>query len=631
MKIVSVDIVAFGKLKNFKLNFNKDVNVILQHNSFGKSTLASFVRAMLYGLEYRKQSMYSAKNFLPWDSGGKFGGSMTLEHNGRQFRIERQFGATSRTDQAKLIDLSTGQDIATDSIGEYLLGLTAQSYEQSVYIPQETVTLANNQDFETKLSGMVQGDQEENNYNKAMDRLRQYSKSYKLERGRGGLIAQLEDKLNDAHYTLKQAIDNKANEEKLRQADQANKQRIVELEQQQKKLNQQIASLNAQQVALSRTQQDTERVKQVQQAKQFVTKYDINQILQDKSKLEQLNFASQHKTTTSSASSKIKWIVLIAIILAIAISAVGIFLVIEGQQPTGSIVIVVGLVVLCIALGVYILRPNKGTKATDDSTKQLADIVSRYQMPQDTDTQTALQTIVRLENTYNTSQTMVSMFGGLDTERIQRDQQLQRNIEGDISALTDRLSEVTNERDAIMQQTGDISRRLATIAEGVDIISTKDKIAELTQQLDNANTQYNNVQLAMQILDTARQELSTAYIPQLAHQASQLVSKATDGQFGAVLVNGEFDIQLTEQGSTHPIDCYSRGVRELTTFCFRVALSNMVFQGKVPFLIVDDTFVNLDEKHFHSAVSLLKLLAKQGTQIIYMTCHDRSKQAFAHS
>ena len=55
--------------------------------------------------------------------------------------------------------------------------------------------------------------------------------------------------------------------------------------------------------------------------------------------------------------------------------------------------------------------------------------------------------------------------------------------------------------------------------------------------------------------------------------------------------------------------------------CFRIALSELLFKGEAPLLILDDALVNLDEKNFDGAT---KIISRMGnTQVLYLTCHDR--------
>jgi len=51
MKITEVQIDNFGKLRNEKFTFSDGITVIYGRNEAGKSTLHTFLLAMLFGLE----------------------------------------------------------------------------------------------------------------------------------------------------------------------------------------------------------------------------------------------------------------------------------------------------------------------------------------------------------------------------------------------------------------------------------------------------------------------------------------------------------------------------------------------------------------------------------------------------
>ena len=147
MKLVSVSITAFGKLKNVAFNFADGVNILQQANGFGKSTLCAFVRAMLYGLNYGYKLVDGIRTndvikYMPWDSSSKFGGSMEIAHEGKTYRIERFFGATAKSESCIVTDTSTGQQLNVANPGEHFLGLTVDSFDRCTYLPQEYVAIA---------------------------------------------------------------------------------------------------------------------------------------------------------------------------------------------------------------------------------------------------------------------------------------------------------------------------------------------------------------------------------------------------------------------------------------------------------------------------------------------------------
>ena len=51
MKLIKCSIENYGTLSGFKYEFNDNLNIINEENGFGKSTLASFIKAMFYGLD----------------------------------------------------------------------------------------------------------------------------------------------------------------------------------------------------------------------------------------------------------------------------------------------------------------------------------------------------------------------------------------------------------------------------------------------------------------------------------------------------------------------------------------------------------------------------------------------------
>ena len=51
MKLISAYIAGFGKFVNTAFDFNSDLIIIKENNGWGKTTLADFIRCMLYGLD----------------------------------------------------------------------------------------------------------------------------------------------------------------------------------------------------------------------------------------------------------------------------------------------------------------------------------------------------------------------------------------------------------------------------------------------------------------------------------------------------------------------------------------------------------------------------------------------------
>jgi uncharacterized protein YhaN len=142
MKLISCYIAGFGKFLNTSFDFNSDLLVIKENNGWGKTTLADFIRCMLYGLDGgRTKSVRSNDRvrYEPWQ-GASYGGSLTFTYGERKFRVERNFGKTPAQDTARVLD---GNNMPCYDFGEkaerlgvMLFGMDSESYRNSVYIPQ---------------------------------------------------------------------------------------------------------------------------------------------------------------------------------------------------------------------------------------------------------------------------------------------------------------------------------------------------------------------------------------------------------------------------------------------------------------------------------------------------------------
>lgn len=198
MKLLRCHVDNFGKLSNYDYSFVDGLNVIQEHNGFGKSTLAAFIKAMFYGfprIGKRSITENERKKYSPWQ-GGSYGGSLDFEFEGISYRVRRTFGDKASKDTYSLRDLKNHRESSrfSENLGEELFQLDAESFMRSVYMSQgrETDTLATTS-MQTKLSNLVDNTDDLNNYDVAIDRLRKERSKYQKLRGSGGSIDDIQD------------------------------------------------------------------------------------------------------------------------------------------------------------------------------------------------------------------------------------------------------------------------------------------------------------------------------------------------------------------------------------------------------------------------------------------------------
>ena len=72
MKLISLRIENFGKLSDYSYEFNEACNTICENNGWGKSTLVTFIRVMLYGFknETKRNPLERERmKYKPWQEG----------------------------------------------------------------------------------------------------------------------------------------------------------------------------------------------------------------------------------------------------------------------------------------------------------------------------------------------------------------------------------------------------------------------------------------------------------------------------------------------------------------------------------------------------------------------------------
>lgn len=202
MKLIGLHIENFGGLHDHTEAFDAGLSVRLQPNGWGKSTLAVFIKAMLYGLPVttrRSLIENERKRYTPWQ-GGVFGGSLDIEVGGEAYRIERSFGAKESEDTLSVVSLRTGAEADVDwasAPGEMLLGVDAAAYERSTYLSQrpDDMTKDGTVSIHTKLNRLVDATDDLANYDSAMEALEKKRRELRHLTGGGGAIAACQERM----------------------------------------------------------------------------------------------------------------------------------------------------------------------------------------------------------------------------------------------------------------------------------------------------------------------------------------------------------------------------------------------------------------------------------------------------
>ena len=208
MKLIRLHVENFGKLQNFDFSFQEGLNILLEENGWGKSTLAAFIKAMLYGMPASsKQSLdeNERKKYMPWQ-GGAYGGSLEFSTASGKYRIERFFGAKESGDSFVLYDLATNYESNRYSsrVGEELFGIDADGFARTVYLSQHAVIAkGDNNSITAKLGDLLDDVDDIGSFDDAMAALEKRRKYYKMT-GERGRIADIEREIANARAQIEQ-------------------------------------------------------------------------------------------------------------------------------------------------------------------------------------------------------------------------------------------------------------------------------------------------------------------------------------------------------------------------------------------------------------------------------------------
>ena len=179
MKINSLKVNGFGKLKDKQVDFTDGINIIFGENESGKSSMLKFISGMLYGTSKNKngKEISDFEKYKPWDA-DNFSGKInyTLD-DGKTFEVYREFkkknpiiynsnkediSSTFTMDKSKGINFFTEQT-----------NLDEETFYSTAITEQEGMKLSKSSQNSIiqKISNLVSSGDDNISYKKAIDKI----------------------------------------------------------------------------------------------------------------------------------------------------------------------------------------------------------------------------------------------------------------------------------------------------------------------------------------------------------------------------------------------------------------------------------------------------------------------------
>lgn len=566
MIITKVHIENFGKLKDIDFSFSEGLNQICHENGWGKSTFCVFIKAMFYGMSAKargSETNFERTKYMPWQ-GGMYGGWVEFVYQNQPYRLTRYFGKTPEGDSQQIVDLNSNKTLKNpiSEIGEVIFGVGKETFEITAFFPQLNFLSSNNDQIKASLTGANKYEDDLANLLKGTKIID--SKILELKRG----------------TVKKEALDDL----KRRMAD--NKLLINVNSSKLQSLNKEISSLE-EKISLNQKLFDSQKEKQNLLNKQLAQKLSIEQSLRTKN--EELNASLSAKNqlleNNKNPSKSAKTIAVILAILAVLLAGTSVYLYFKWIWGfvIGSIVTLV-LAVLAIVQIRKVKCLNKGDKENinnyDQQIKQLK------------------QQIAGLQNE-------LAIYKDISFD------EGEEKIEQELSALKIEFATKSQEKIALER---DIDR----------LIDESDKMQsdldEMQSEVEKIKNKIELLSKTKEFLLKAEENVSKRFIVPLNQKFKELLDKFDVNK--DFVVDTSMSIKEQTAFGAKSLEFSSQGLQDILSFCQRVNLIQQMFKGEKPFLVLDDTFVNLDDKNLIVAKELLGEVAKD-FQIIYICCNSR--------
>lgn len=197
--------------------------------------------------------------------------------------------------------------------------------------------------------------------------------------------------------------------------------------------------------------------------------------------------------------------------------------------------------------------------------------------------------------------------------------------EGEIPSLTElnqKLSGLADARESCYQEIEGYNDDLEDLQEQYDEWEeNKLRLEETKRVQDEEQRKYDYVVKAQKYLGSAKESLTARYTAPIFNSFTKYYEIITNSSSEQLRIDANTNITVVEQGKQRETNTLSSGYRDLIGVCLRVALVDAMYTDEAPVLIMDDPFINLDDKKMVAAKEFLKQVSEK-YQIIYFTCSD---------
>lgn len=567
MKLLKLHIENFGKLSNQDIDFVDGINQIYKENGWGKSTLTFFIKAMFYGMSAKTRGEdYKSERtrFMPWQ-GGIYGGYIIYQIDGKEYKVTRTFAKTPEGDTFELLDKSTNliEKNEMKPLGEHIFGVGVETFTMTVFFSQLDFKSSLNDSISSSLVGL-------DKYQNDLDKV---DKAIKI--------------LKENKSGLKRLIVGKSDLERLKLSFNENNSKLIKLNDEKEGQLEKEQDL-IKELENYKSRFDFEKEKISYQELKFQEKVELeSQVNQLNNQLNQLKNQKSSQRNDKKDNSKLLLLGLfISLAIAICFLVIGILNVVS---------IVVGIAIslaMFIASGIFLYfslrKRNRKQNNSDDFSNE----------------------IVNLEHKLIDKQSSLAKL----QDAIYPDRRELDNLSDKIKAYEMQLLQIRHNKE-------NIENLIGRYIEENDVL--ENKINQTTSINRENEEKIDLIDRTIGYLTKARENVSSRFVGDINNDFASLLDNFNIDK-DRFVVDSKWNVLENSIVGMKSFEFSSQGYKDIISLCQRLILIRKIFKGERPFIILDDIFVNLDDKMLKLAKDLIKSISQQ-YQIVYICCNERSK------
>ena len=596
MRLLDLYINGFGKFHKRSISFHKGLNVIYGKNEAGKSTLHTFIRGMLFGIEkgrgrVSKNDLYV--KYEPWENSSSYEGRMRVEANGQIYRIERNFSKNAKS--LHVINETLGREEAADKafFDQLLNGLTETSYINTVSIGQlKSATDAN---MASELKNYIANLNTSGNMALNITKASAFLKSQ-----RKGLEAQIVPEAARNYTALLGEI------------------RSIEHEIATPEFENQLSEYQAMRSQVKEGLRKIARGRQILSNNQFTDESSIQSYLENAKKVY-----GEYSAAKTASEKKSRTVFTVLVFLLAAVFAAGCvfcntaaFQLLEGKIPSTfsapllSALTLGGAFLFAIIGFFLVMKAKRLQKELELSAGLIREIFSRHLG----DSSISLEALQALEG-------RMDEFSRLSAALKRSEESLAEQTE-EIARLQEKQESCNEVIEKQQRAQWELEKKLERLSVCKDqaaafqhILSENDRLRDETAAID----------LALETLTEVSTSIRSSFGVLLNKTASDLIAGITGGIYNSMSIDENLNIFMNTPTKLVPVEQVSSGAMDQIYLAVRLAVAQLMKgDGETLPLIFDDSFVQYDDSRLETA---LKWITKAyNGQIIIFTCHKRELQ-----